>query len=249
MDVDDDLKSFATQAAAAQSSPVPEAPQPEKATLPVPEPKPDPAAEENPPQPVFTQPPSSGISASAAGMDGFFNVEGAASDAEGEVGLSGIDKVEINGIVDDESLPAGNESEQTVGTTVAAEMETAEPADTASRGDGPLELGADVEFEIPLVIKPVLQAEKTADSRPSATPPEPVEDAPFKTAEPKKPKAKTPPRVVSNVATSSLADIYLRQGHKEQALAVYKKMLEQKPDNKRILAKIEKLEKELENED
>jgi tetratricopeptide (TPR) repeat protein len=51
-------------------------------------------------------------------------------------------------------------------------------------------------------------------------------------------------RVVSNVATVSLAEIYVRQGYKEQALAVYKKLLDKRPDNKTIIEKIKKLEAE-----
>ncbi|MFH0921996.1 MAG: tetratricopeptide repeat protein [Fibrobacterota bacterium] len=226
MDVDDDLKTFAVEAAALQATSL----------------QPEPLAAPAQPE-IKTAPVQPEISSSAAGMDGFFNIEGASSDSENNVALAGIDDVEIDGRVDDATLE--------------------EPDAGPAQKDGAIELGTDVEFEIPTVA--------AAAPRPQAAPEtkmasetqtqkqinEIFENAAPKTGVPvksgapvKKPKtAKAAPRVVSNVATSSLADIYLRQGHKEQALAVYRKMLEQKPDNKRILAKIEKLEEEIENEE
>jgi len=59
-------------------------------------------------------------------------------------------------------------------------------------------------------------------------------------------RARPAPKVVSNVATTSLADIYLRQGHKEQALVIYRKILKQDPMNKVLQEKVRRLDDAIE---
>lgn len=172
------------------------------------------------------------ISSSAAGMDGFYNVEG--SGADQDVGPAAeMGTVEMEGAISDDGL----------------ETEIPESVDGAAREVelGTVELGNEVDLAIPEIpAEPTdapppapaaapapAPAEKSVPAAPDAEQPEPLGNA------------KELPRVVSNVATESLAEIYLRQGYREQSLAVYRKMLEQKPDNKKIMSKIQKLEDEI----
>lgn len=97
-----------------------------------------------------------------------------------------------------------------------------------------VELGNDVELAIP---SPEVKSREKEPPEDAAA----EEDAVPAPAEDEKTKT----RVISNVATYKLADIYLRQGYRDQALAVYRKMLAKKPGDEKIKAKIQKLEEEI----
>jgi tetratricopeptide (TPR) repeat protein len=165
--------------------------------------------EEVKPEPV--QPVNeSGISSSAAGMEGYYNVSGSDAIEEGIDILQDIDTVELSDALTE------------------TETETEEK----------VELGLDIELpSIPeLTIKEPLKEEEKKEKPAKKSVKKKVEKI-------KKPSVK----VVSNVATMSLADIYLRQGHKEQALTVFKKLLKQDPANQDLKDRIQTLKEDLEN--
>jgi tetratricopeptide (TPR) repeat protein len=51
-----------------------------------------------------------------------------------------------------------------------------------------------------------------------------------------------PEEVQEEIATESLADIYIKQGHYEKGMEIYKKLLSQNPSNKAIARKLEETE-------
>ena len=54
-----------------------------------------------------------------------------------------------------------------------------------------------------------------------------------------------PEKILTNISTMTMGDLLMAQGHKEKALEVYKKILDQNPDQIIIKHKIEELEKDL----
>jgi len=202
---------------------------------PEPEPKPEPKPE-----------PESGISSSAAGMGGYYNVSGTDAVEDGIDILQDIDTVELSDTL--------TETEVDNSPTV--------------------ELGLDIELpEIPelTITEPHVMSKeeeeiKASEMDPGASSGETVSQSDIdgifsaeseqkkgkvlKRAGKKKPEKvkKQNVKVVSNVATMSLADIYLRQGHKEQALTVFKKLLKQDPANQDLKDRIQTLKEELEKD-
>jgi tetratricopeptide (TPR) repeat protein len=253
IEVDDSLKGFVAGAAQDKPAPTPtpaSAPVEEKASAPAPQ-KPPEIVKEIPAEPLAVSEES--ISIAAPGMQGFYSVSGEAASSESGEALEDIDHVEMAEVLEDDALPVAEVPDAPEASPAAILPQTQEaPGAEVLAGAPEVELGEDIEIIFPEVpgasSPPDPEIPIPAETAPAAASQEsgPAPEAAGKKESRKKgDKRKT--KVVSNVATSSLAEIYLRQGHKEQALAVFKKILEQNPDNKRVQAKIEKIEKELES--
>jgi hypothetical protein len=223
IDADDELRSLVGAASPGEETVVSPEPAPASPEAQRGEPA-EPEVVEEAPAPATPAGPE--VSASAPGMDGFYNVSGGDSASGGAVSLGDIDTVEIDGTVSDEPDA----------------QEPVIPEDN-NAGEVRIELGADVEIIVPAVggnaAAPAAIAEATETTDDSRVEEQP---APRKSESRAKPGLPAQP-LVSTVATASLAEIYLKQGHHEQALAVYRKLLEQQPGNARFMERIKAIEK------
>ena len=53
------------------------------------------------------------------------------------------------------------------------------------------------------------------------------------------------PEIPDHVLTPTLADIYLQQGQPKLALTIYRRLLEKKPDNEKLEARVKEIERAL----
>ncbi|MBL8025839.1 MAG: tetratricopeptide repeat protein [Fibrobacteres bacterium] len=211
------------------------------------------------------------ISSSAAGMDGYYNVSGTDAGEGGLDILQDIDTVELSDNVTEESEQASADEnaielgldielppipeitiiEPVISSTTEKSVEYDAPpvssgsADAVSQNDiDSIFSGASASKPEPVVTDIEIAAVNDDETKKVKTAKKSVKKKAEKTEKAKKPSVK----VVSNVATMSLADIYLRQGHKEQALTVYKKLLKQDPANQDLKDRIQTLKEEMEND-
>src|SRR3954454_3054937 len=78
-------------------------------------------------------------------------------------------------------------------------------------------------------------SEQTAESAPPASPPAPPSPAP----EPVRPAA---PDASSAFVTETMAELYVKQGHREQALEVYRQLVQRNPDDVALAGRLRALE-------
>ncbi len=163
---------------------------------------------------------TSSISSSAAGMEGYYTVTGSDAHNSDEVDiLQDIDTVELADDIIEQSMEEGKSEQQ-------------------------VELGLDIELP---PIPDLSESDKIdEDGKEPLRKKEPRKSA--KKGNQHEKQKKPSVKVVSNVATMSLAEIYMRQGHREQALTVYKKLLKQDPENTDLKERIKSLKIEIEND-
>jgi len=185
-----------------------------------------------------------GVSASAPGMDGFYNVVGddAGNAADNDALLAAVDDVQMVEAITEEDTAVALASEAIIEEDAAIAPAADVTANAAETEEALMvELGADVEIIIPAIGQKetaiVIAAEPRKASRPRAR-----EKGRAKMLVQEEPPAQP---LVSSVATASLAEIYLKQGHAERALAVYRKLVGEQPGNEKFRERIRAIEEAL----
>jgi hypothetical protein len=176
----------------------------------------------------------------------------AAEAAQGGDSLASVDPLDVHG----ESFEA---SESGAGGTAESEpmteLEEPSPAsdeevvlefEAALEAEPELEPGPEPFAETVPEVEPASVAEMELEPEPEPEPeaePEPVVSAEAEPSEESEPAGvATEPELM---VTETMAEIFLRQGHRELALAVYSQLVQREPGNERIVGAFARLQSEL----
>jgi hypothetical protein len=144
----------------------------------------------------------------------------------------------------DDAAPL-SESGDEPGTSETAGVELGTATMVVERASAAEVSGQDVEERLTQIFEgdAAADAPEAQDAKAEASPPilEMEEDLPGEEGA----EAEEPP----NVATVTLAEIYVQQGLKEQALQIYRQLLEREPENEAVRKRIEEIEATKSGED